>query len=523
MSVKHAILNAMMLVTLLALPVQCLIDPSAVNIGAVCIVVTSSLVLLSYIKWGGAAEDQPLSTIALFGFLVTTQLGALLVQTVYLTPLRYSLYTPLYTFGTMAFYQAIAMLMHVIYRFFHLHRAGEEGVIRGFVRWSGIYTVPPSGALWFMAFVGLCSFVLSSREGILSKIGSGFNFLAWAPFLIPIFIREIGPTYCNARRNLSGLAVYTGFVILMGIALNVRVIMLIGVITVALIYFLIGIRNTAPLQRKSLIKLGVAALVMAALSVPVSNLTTAMAIARGSRGKLPPIAMIQKTISIFRRPALIEEYRRENSSASRTAAYDEFYIANPLLARFVETKFHDNMLHSASLITSDLARDRLWQATSNATWSALPTPLLKVFDVYVDKHDLEFSMGDYMVHLTRGLPLAGHKTGSMFAQGIALMGPLFPMVYALIIFLKFALMDLLQIRNESGGSRLSALAMMSLWIYFYRGAVQDAISNDVTFIIRNFAQTLLIYVIILGVTRIMFGVRRWNEGLSPASTAQHGI
>ena len=29
MSVKHAILNALMLVTLLALPIQCLIDPSA--------------------------------------------------------------------------------------------------------------------------------------------------------------------------------------------------------------------------------------------------------------------------------------------------------------------------------------------------------------------------------------------------------------------------------------------------------------------------------------------------------------
>jgi hypothetical protein len=430
----------------------------------------------------------------------------------------------LYTFGTLAFYQAVAMLMHVTYRFFRLHGRGEEGVIRGLVRWSGVYTVPPSGVLWFMGFIGLCSFVLSSREGLLAKIGSGFNFLAWAPFLLPVFIREIGPTYCNARRNGLAVVVYAGLVILLGIALNVRIIMLTGLITVALLYFLNGIRTTTPIRRQSLVRFGVLVLVLAAISAPVSDLATSMAIARGARGKVSPVQMLKKTIAVYRRPALIAEYRRENSAASRTAPYDEFYIQNPMLARFVETKFHDNMLHSASLITSDNARDRLWKATETATWATLPTPILKIFGIRMNKEDLvDFSMGDYMVYLTRGLPLGGHKTGSMFAQGMALVGPLFPLIYALIVFCKFALMDLLQIRNESGGSRLSPLAMMCLWIYFYRGAVQDAVSNDVIFIFRNFAQTLLIYVCILTFARLVSGAFRWNTNSFSASTMQQRI
>jgi hypothetical protein len=506
MSVKHAIFNAMMVATLLAFPIQCVIDPSAVNIGAVCIAVTSSLGLLAYIKWTNAADDQPLSTIALLGFCVTTQLGALLVQTAYWTPISYSLYRPLYTFGTLAFYQLIAVLIHAMYRFFWVHRPGEEGVVRGFIRWSGVYRVPPSNGLWFMGFIGLCSFVLSSREGTLARIGSGFNFLAWAPFLLPIFIREVGPTYCNAARNRLFLIFYTGLAVLLGVALNVRVVMLIGLVTVALLYLLVGMRTVGPLQRKSLVKLGGAVLVLAALSVPVADLATSMAIARGSRGRISPVEMIKKTISVYRRPALIAEYRRENSSASRTAPYDEFYIANPLLARFVETKFHDNMLHFASMITSESARDRLWQATLTGTWATVPTPVAKLFGVSMDKSGLvEFSMGDYMVHLTRGLPLGGHKTGSEFAQGAALVGPLFPIIYAIIVLLKFALMDLLQIRDAKGGSRLSPLAMMSLWIYFYRGAVQDSISNEFIFIFRTFGQTLIIYLIVLSIARVLFG------------------
>lgn len=504
MSVRHAILNGLMLVTLLAFPIQCIIDPSVDNVGALCIVVASSLGVLSYMKWSAAVDDQPLSTIALFGFLVITQLGALLVQTAYLTPLRYSLYTPLYTFGTLAFYLAIAVAVHVTYRFFWVHRPGEEGVFRGFIRWSGVYRVPPSGGLWLMGFVGLCSFALSSREGLLARIGAGFNFLAWAPFLLPIFIREIGPSYCNAHRNRVMLAFYAGVVILLGVALNVRIIMLTGVVTVALIYFLIGIRTSTPLRRESLVRFGVLVMVLAVLSIPISDLATSMAIARGSRGRVSPVTMLKKTIAVYRRPALIEEYRRENSAASRTAPYDEFYIKNPLLARFVETKFHDNMLHFASLITSESARDRLWKETENATWAMMPTPVLKAFGIPVNKLDMGYSMADYMVYLTRGLPLGGRKTGSMFAQGAALVGPLFPVIYAFLVLFKFALMDLLQIRNSSGGARLSPLAMLCIWNYFYHGAVQDAVTNDFIFIFRSFGQTLVIYLIILTIARALF-------------------
>src|ERR1700676_1542409 len=109
MSVKSAILNALMWLTSLAFLLQCAIDPSSENIASACIVLASSLSLLAYIKWGGAADDQPLSTGAIFGFCITTQLGTFLVQSAFWTPIRFSLYDSIHTFGTLAFYQGIAM------------------------------------------------------------------------------------------------------------------------------------------------------------------------------------------------------------------------------------------------------------------------------------------------------------------------------------------------------------------------------------------------------------------------------
>jgi hypothetical protein len=505
MSVKNAILNAFMWLTVLSFPLQCAIDPSAENIAAVCIVLVSSLTMLGYIKWGGAAEAQPLSLIALFGFCITTQWGALLVQTAYWTPLRLSLYNPLRTFGALAMYQAIAIAMHIVYRYFSVPNPSQSGLVRGLISWAGVYKVPSATILWCMGVLGLGTFIPSGHEGVLGKIAGGFNFFAWAPFLLPYYIREIGPGYCNARTNKLALAFYAFVVVLMGIALNVRVVMFIGVVTVCLLYLLIGMRSQAPLQQKSLVRLGVLAVILAMLVPPLSNLATSMAIARGLRGTLSPIQMLQRTWNVLQRPALIAEYRRESSAVARFAAYDEHYIANPLLARFVETKFHDNAMHFADALTTEEAKDKLRNVTMASSWATLPTPVLRFLGIGVDKDDLNYSMGDYLAYLSRGVPLGGRKTGSMFAQGEAIMGPLFPILYACLCLVVFGMMDLLTIRRADGSADLSTLAMITLWVYFYRGITAEAFSNVVVFIVRDFAQKLIIYTTVFGVARFFLG------------------
>src|ERR1700691_958430 len=113
MTTRRAIIGSLIAMALLALPLQIVIDSSVNNVASVCLVLASSLCMLLYIGCSKALETQPLSTFAIFGFCVTSQLGALLVQTAAWTALSSSLYDPLYTFGTLAFYQAIAILVHV--------------------------------------------------------------------------------------------------------------------------------------------------------------------------------------------------------------------------------------------------------------------------------------------------------------------------------------------------------------------------------------------------------------------------
>jgi ABC-type multidrug transport system fused ATPase/permease subunit len=497
-----------MALTVLAALLQLIIDASIENVASVCIVLASSLILLLYLGWTNALQTQPLSTFAIFGFCATTQLGALLAQAAVWTPLRASLYDAVHTFGTLAFYQAIAVVVHVAYRFFAAENPGArpgarpDGIhlFRGVLRWAGLYRTPSSGALWFMGCVGLMSF-FGRTDGVLGKVASAFNFLTWCPFLIPFYLREVGESYCNARRNKFFLAMYMAAVAVLGIALNARQIMFVGVLTVGLLYFLAALRSKAPVTQRALFRLGALAALLLVVAIPISNFATSMAVARQWRDKVSPVEMIATTYQIYRRPALIAAYRAEGDRIARFAAYDEHYIMNPGVARFVSTKYHDNALHFAAALKTDDSKARLRDISIKFLWAAFPAPMLHALGVAVDKDALGYSMGDYLAYLSRGVPLGGRKIGSMFAQGIALMGPFFPFVYAVFCLAFFGVLDLLTIRSATGVAALSSFGMLGIWGYFSTGLSYEALHHAFDFFARNLEQSLTIYLLVFALAR----------------------
>jgi hypothetical protein len=522
MTVRSAILGFLISIAVLALPMQALIDPSTKNVAAACIVMASSLGVMLYLLWTTALETHPLSAFALLGFCVTSQFGALIVQTAAWTGISRSLYDPLHTFGMLAFYQLIALATHFVYRFFQAKRTPGIQVFRGFFGWLGIYRVPSSGTLWLMGCVGLSTFFLSHYEGTAGKVAAGFSFLTWAPFLVLFYLRDIGESYCDARLNKVLLAVYTGTAVILGLALNTRAVMFQGVATIGLLYFLTGLRNDSRVTARSVLKLGALAVVVLAVASPVSDLATAMAVARQWRGKVSGSEMIKTTLHVLAKPNLIAAYRARGEDAARFSAYDEHYVVNPLLNRLVTTKYFDNSFHFASTLTTDDAKSRLRSASIDFAWGALPTPVLAGLGIPVAKEDLTYSMGDYMAYLSRGVPLGGHKIGSMFAQGIVLFGPLFPFLYAGICLMLFALMDLLTVRPAVGVASLTALGMLQIWNFFAAGISYEALHLVLYWLFRNFAQMVLIYAFVFGLARSVTGGKHSSAGVPTVPTWQRG-
>lgn len=534
MSTRSAIVYCLAGLAVLAALLQFVIDSSSANVASSCIVLLSSLSVLAYIGWTTAIDNHPLSTFAIFGLCATTQLGALLAQTAAWNAIGYSLYDPLYTFGTLAACQAIALAVHIIYRFFSTPKTGKVRLFRGLLDWAGIYLTPPAGALWLMGCIGLVAFFYShifshgegvpgsNSEGVPARIAGAFGFLAIAPFLIPFYIRDVGEGYCNVRLNRLLLIAYAVIAVFLGVALNTRAIMFWGVLTIGLIYLLSGMRSDAPVTRRALFRLGALAVVMIAISGPLSDLATSMAIARQWRGKVSASAMIRTTLHVWRNPNLIAAYRAEGATASRYRAYDEYYIANPLLARFVTVKYHDNAFHFARAISTPEAKARLRDISIKLVWAGLPEPVLQKLHIGVKKEELDSSMGDYLAYLGRGLPLGSHKIGSMFAQGIALFGPLFPFLYAIMCLALFGLTDLLSIRTSAAVAPISALGMLEISNFFGQGLSYEGLHGVVHLFVRNFAQMVLIYALIFAAARLVVRAKALQPAAPPKLPAwQH--
>jgi hypothetical protein len=498
-------LAALLILAITASGLQALIDNSPENMGSVLWVLASTLSILLYIGCTEALEKQPLSTLCILGICITTQLGALLAQTAAWTPLRASLYDPVLTFSTLAIYQGVAILAHVAYCYFSFSKPPEKRLLRSSLAWLGFYRTPSSRALWIMGCFGLVSFFLTGSSGITSKIGHAFDFLAWAPFLIAVYRYQIGAPYCgNLKLYLVLLAVFSLLIVVVCMAFNIRQQMFFGFATVSLVYMLSGLRSNAHLNWKSVMKLMVLASVAVAIGGPLSDLATAMAVARANRGKVPATEMIATTIDVWGRPYLLEAYRAQDKEMLSSNRYDESYIANPLIARYVVTKFHDNALHFGGLINSSNI-DEFARFSRDALWAVLPEPLLRVLGVNLTKENVPNSVGDYLTYLTIGMPLGGNRPGSILAQGRTLFGVAFPFIYALICLLLYWFMDLLTIRSSFEKTSLSAVGMMRIWELYSTDMLPDGFQGVAYLIVREIPQMTAIYCLLVWLCSALLG------------------
>ncbi len=490
-----------MVLALLAFAAQFLIDFTPDNIAASCVVLASSMAILLYILWTDAIQTHPLSTFAKFGLCFTSQLGALLAQSASGVSLTQNLRLPLETFVWLAVFQGTALLAHTLYRTFSgVKEHRRSSLIRVGLEQVGLYTPPSVGALWFLGLIGLFGQLLSSvSHGTLGKIGHGFEFVVWAPFLIPIFVAEVGPDFCDKKRHYPFLIVYIGLIAFIGLAANARGFMLSGLMTISIFFILRGMRSAQSVTASKVGKTVLLGLVVAGMAIPVSDLMVAMRIARNERATSSPMKMVEDTFYYVTQPELLDAQRTRDKLAFSQSSYDETYFANPLLGRLMETKFHDNAIYFASRISTNDGQ-RLWDITGDFLWTALPDPALTALRIDVDKEAMRFTIGDYLSYLSGAGELGGFKTGSAFGHGLAMFGIYFPLIYFFICCILFWAMDLLSYRTAKGQVLISALGMLGIWKLFQYGITNESLQGFFM-VVRGLPQTILIYLLTLWIAR----------------------
>lgn len=479
---------------------QVFIESTLLNTTCVLIVSTVSAITFHWIIRGSVFRAAPLPALVVLGFNISTMSGAIFAQTFSFRSLVYNLKVPEITFSLCAIFQfSILIALNIFLRaksFVFISR----NINRAFLR-IGVMSAPSPLQIWMIGLIG--SFAMlwvasNSYSGYIqygdvgSKFISGFLYLAFAPFLLPI-LDKFYPSSSYKRQSKYQkwfLIGYMVFLIFIAMVRNNRGTFMMGITNLAVACFLLLLLGQLRLSIKFK-KVLVAGSLVALIAAPVAaDLAIAMVVVRGERSQVSSQELVKKTIAAFNDKPALENYRRLTNFIVNGSDYDENYISNPFLARFVNTKFFDNSLSYPS-VSAGRHADKIWSITVDKIVATLPTPVLKAMAVNVKKENLEFSMGDALYNAQSGTGLGGYRTGSPIGHGVAILG-YWIFVVAIPIFL-ISFIGLQSLIVSVGSLVIISPVILLQLMQVFGLAAGDSLLSPVGLILRSLPESILIY------------------------------
>lgn len=495
LTLKTLLLNGLQAICLACWLTQWLIDGSQENLLAVSLVVASTSLVLQYLRLSQAMVTQPLTSFTLLGFTASSQFVALIAQTTELTPFTQYLRAPTLTFTILAIVHCVVVLAHFVYRHFTPLTNASQFIASKILSPLNIHRIPTPQAIWLMAAIGFMAAIFGGGGfgDVGGKLVAGFTFLMWVPYLIPIYTKVAGPTYCDTRQQYTLLIAYTAGIVAFAMVKNARAMMFAAPIQLAFLFVLESCRVPTPLSRRTVTGLAGAALAGLLLMPSLVDMVTAMEISRAKRATATAQEMIQDTVETFLDKDRLRLYREASRGRFIYVRYDESYLSNPLLARFTETKFHDNMIYFGSLL-DDAGRDALIDNQLGKMLAIVPQNIFDFLEIKFQKRNYEYSSGDYYIFLDQGTDFGGFATGSIWADMYVIFGVWFPVALFALITVVFILMDA---NSRFGpGMFICPTALCALWPLYLYGIGGESISFKVQQITRGTIQPAVLYALI---------------------------
>lgn len=505
------ILHAVLLVCVV---LQLWIDPSYENTLSVWMTGGAAVLLVEYLRRSRPFDDAPLSSLALLGFSVTSQLASLVAQTAQWTAYIELLRVPVTTFGILASVQLMAILVHYVYRRFEPLQAFKDGVAATVLTPLGVHAVPQPLVLWCMSSIGVASLLQGGAQfgDVSGKALQALEFMTWLPFLILVYERHFGEAYCSFKKQAPLVLLYALMVFGVGMARNARSLMFIGPMIAVLLYLMVSVRTPGAIPRKSMVKVAAGVVLAGVAVMVVSDLVTAMVVTRDKRDTSTRWEMVQETYHALTDRTRIQAYRDAGYLDTVNKPYDEVYLTNPVLARFSETKFHDNMFYFGGRF-GDREREDLIKEVGMQILVLMPQPLIDWLDLNIKKWEYSYSMGDFYVDADHGGGVGSYFTGSIWADLLVMFGVFMPFAAMLMMLLTFMLLDALTRLN--GAYFISPVGMCMAWTIFIYGVGGPSVSSKLALFLRETPQKVLLYAIVFWLVQLFVRRALFNPAAEP--------
>lgn len=488
--------------------VQCVLGDE-VNALAALFALFTSCVTIYYALRVELIRLRPMSFLFLTGLSVATSTTALVAQSFTLRAISYNLEVPVQTFLFSALLQLLAILVDLVYAHSRLMSQATISLRRFYLRALPVARTPDALTLWTLGLAGLSCLVFVQTDfmaegqvtgGVLTKFAQASQPLAVLPLYL-LFPSVFGGSTSKVTR--FWLALYMAAIIAVSVVRNTRggfAELMLG----AGLAFVVGI---LPYRSQLSKRAASATIVVALFAIPtmgfLSDLSTAMLIARGSRQAVSGIELTQLTVANLANRQLLND--AEDAMAIISGDYTEHYIDNSLVGRLAKTKFIDLSLAEGADLTETYREQARAEFTARLLGS-LPAPVLRLVAPDLDKNERAYSSGDFYRWASGRGERGSFVTGTSLGDGLALLGWgywfLQPALYMLILVMFSALVVPQTGQERATRGRFTIPALLVMPTVFLRGLLTESFAEQFGLITRYYIQTVfvtLIFIILVDV------------------------
>ncbi|ABW25440.1 hypothetical protein [Acaryochloris marina] len=441
----------------------------------------------------------PISSLALTGYCILYALGPLLLTALEQRPIIYDLEVPEDLFLHIVLCTGTLIFSHFIYTQTNLFQIIRQKITLYLDRNLNIFQKLDTFSIAILSFFGLISMILvywlnRGNDVAIIKLIQGFINFAYFP-LTALLIQ-----LCNESKKVTKVDWLLNFLFLVLIFIvalgrNSRATFAIPIATYGIGVFLLWIYQYIKIRFKVIVSI----LILIIFIVPLaSNLATSMVMVRALRRDIPSEELLVKTIDQLSDIESIEQYRVK-TDVDRLSGYDEKYLSNPFLRRFVNLKFADISLKLGNQL-DHASRIEFREFSINRLLSIFPAPFLSFlgFSSEFKKQALSVSWGDQLFFLiTRNKYFLGRFwIGHFFGTSLAAFGFLYLFFLGILSIIIFILLDALVITNVSCSQNpiFSPVAIINIYSFFTIFNVGSIVDLSI-FIFREWMQVIFLYLI----------------------------
>lgn len=471
---------------------QMLIAPSISSFVSCSLIVLSSFITFVYI-FNGKSKFQkfPLSLFTILSFNFSTQSGALFFQSVSLKSVTYNLFTPVETFYYLFLFQISIILAHFFYSNFYSFRRLKNTISNKIFKQLGLFDELPAFNIWVFGFLGMVSIWFSATSSVVYGDIIGKAFLALIPFVYFPYLLLFKKNVASKKLVLL-MFIYTLALIILGIVSNSRGIFATGIIIILFVSYIFYEAYKYKITKRTIFKLLFICIISLSFLSILSDLALSMIIVRSERDEVTGWALFLLTINTLLDGESLERYKII-AQGNIYKGYNEVYLDNPYIARFITTKFEDTLIYYSLQLTIDQSLSVL-VVTIDKIFALLPTPLLSILGANIDKKTLEFTITDYVWFLHSGVGLGGYRVSPLLGHGLAIFGLFYFIITIFVLPFFFVVLDSFTntIKNKLVYSPLILISLYSLYQFLTIGSL----ISPIAFLFRAMPQLILYYVLI---------------------------